>query len=113
MLYFCSVLVFNFIGCYDESCNRNTFNFTSGNMTTALCIASCKDGGMRIAGLQHGNTCYCGNLTCDQDDIRCDIKCGMPCSGDRQTVCGGLSVTQLYKSEYSDINYRIACMYLH
>ena len=90
-----------FSGCYNETCNRNTFNFTSGNMTAASCTTTCYQYGMEIAGIQHGNSCYCGNSSCDQADIRCETECGLPCAGDPLISCGGYRAIQIYKSKYN------------
>jgi hypothetical protein len=73
-------------------------SFQTGPMTTtASCIAWCKGNGHRFAGLQAGNTCYCGN---SMDAYGPSGACTAFCSGNPGEICGGTNANSIYMTSY-------------
>ena len=66
--------------------------------TPAACVNLCAQKGYKMAGVEGGDECYCGNafrvtpVSLPMDD------CNLPCQGAIGTTCGGNFTIQLYNS---------------
>lgn len=75
-------------------------------MTQELCVSTCSGRGYKLAGVEYGRECYCGNEIMMNNlqgggggggkaavgvQQTADGECNMPCAGDRDEVCGGSS----------------------
>lgn len=87
-------------GCYTDNTRQRTLNsysFTSDNMTPTTCSTKCFQKGYKYAGLENGNTCYCGN-NCPRSQAPLS-HCNKRCGGDRKHAGGGGSgKLTIYKS---------------
>lgn len=85
-----------YLGCFKDQSKRDLdgHNFYDRNMTTQLCISTCRDKGFSHAGTQYGSYCFCGNKfgasgTADY--------CNAKCTGNREEICGGTWANSVYK----------------
>ena len=79
--------------------------WTDSQMTIQKCINSClqQNGGMRYAGLQAGNRCFCGTEERYEEfkvNIRDDSECDTTCVGNEDEICGDEQRLSVYDSEY-------------
>jgi hypothetical protein len=88
--------VANSIRCFKDQTKRDLdgHNFYDRNMTTQLCVSTCRDKGFSHAGTQYGSYCFCGNKfgvsgTAD--------NCNAKCTGNRDETCGGTWANSVYK----------------
>ncbi|XP_068167469.1 sialate:O-sulfotransferase 2-like [Antennarius striatus] len=91
------------IGCFlDEKQKALTgYSFVdNNNMTVSRCQHNCVERGYKYAGLETGNTCFCGNQVFTHNTR--DTDCKIFCTGETK-LCGGvnrLSVFQLILIPY-------------
>jgi Caspase domain/WSC domain len=85
-----------YLGCFKDQGKRDLdgHNFYDRNMTTQLCISTCREKGFSHAGTQYGSYCFCGNKfgasgTAD--------NCNAKCTGNRDETCGGTWANSVYK----------------
>jgi uncharacterized caspase-like protein len=85
-----------YLGCFKDQSKRDLdgHNFYDRNMTTQLCVSTCRDKGFSHAGTQYGSYCFCGNKfgasgTAD--------NCNAKCTGNRDETCGGTWANSIYK----------------
>jgi hypothetical protein len=71
-----------------------------GNNTPTICVAECSTRGYALAGLEHGDTCICGNTYIDDiQPIRAGSwNCQYPCNGDYSQLCGGYLYRTIYRT---------------
>ncbi|KFY35671.1 hypothetical protein V494_05711 [Pseudogymnoascus sp. VKM F-4513 (FW-928)] len=92
------------LGCYyqDSQLQLLEENLSPAGGDTALTIPKCQNTcylrSYNIAGVQEGNQCWCstyaaGLWTLNQTD------CNIPCTGDKNTFCGGKEVFNVFKAE--------------
>lgn len=86
------------IGCYTEDTEGLDFtyhskNSTSGSSVTA-CVAECRAGYMRYAGLLNGTQCLCGNIL----SINGAVDCNIPCLAEAADMCGGEGAMSVYET---------------
>ncbi|KAL5334222.1 hypothetical protein BJX70DRAFT_378887 [Aspergillus crustosus] len=69
---------------------------SSSEMTPNQCVKLAQNGGWRYAGVEYSSQCFVGNTihTTDRDSTD---GCDMPCSGDKEQLCGGEDHIQIYK----------------
>ncbi|KAL3424090.1 WSC domain-containing protein [Phlyctema vagabunda] len=89
----------------NEILNTFPYKFESeNNMTVAICISKCEEYGYDAAGLEYGIQCFCGDVQNIQvasvpspgggytrsrvPQVVPDAQCNVPCSGDREYLCG-------------------------
>ena len=70
-------------------------SFSSDNMTLEMCFDQCKSADYTYAGLTNGRDCDCGDTADCVKLLKRD--CDLPCSGDKDEICGGGSKMSLYK----------------
>ncbi|PPQ65260.1 hypothetical protein CVT24_011415 [Panaeolus cyanescens] len=71
-------------GCYEDTPLRildGTFYADSASMTVNSCISRCEADGLRYAGLEIGDQCFCGNNLKSGAVLRPEGECSMPCAG--------------------------------
>ncbi|KAL5332569.1 peptidase S8/S53 domain-containing protein, partial [Aspergillus crustosus] len=70
-------------------------NESSSEMTPERCVKFAQDGAWKYAGVEYSSQCFVGNTlhTDDKDNDGCD----MPCTGDKEKLCGGEGRIQIYK----------------
>ncbi|RDA92642.1 hypothetical protein CP533_1469 [Ophiocordyceps camponoti-saundersi (nom. inval.)] len=90
-------------GCVQDNVNqKRTFfwqNFFDGNLTVEACLKLCGDFKYAAAGLQYGRECYCGdpaNIQTAGAKFVDDKECGIPCTGNGSTLCGGGTLLTTY-----------------
>jgi hypothetical protein len=77
---------------YFESCK-----LPNCRMTMEYCFSRCNSRGWKLAGLQSGTNCMCGDALPSwavKDPAGLD-KCSSPCAGDASETCGGASNVQV------------------
>ncbi|XP_072170320.1 uncharacterized protein [Diadema setosum] len=84
------------LGCFSFSCYRDHLVFKDENMTIAKCVNECEKRGFHYAGLAHSDMCSCGELECKKSGSGPPRFCGLPCSGNRANLCGGLYFISVY-----------------
>ncbi|KAM0277691.1 hypothetical protein ACHAQH_005634 [Verticillium albo-atrum] len=86
-----SIGPFAFLGCFGSSSNFPTFQLkqTSADMTPATCVALCADN--RYAAI-HDDSCLCAESLDGETRALADREqCDIPCPGDANSICGGIS----------------------
>lgn len=85
-----------YLGCFKDQNSRDlTGSFTSSsNMTSNLCVKTCRDKGFKFAGTQYANQCFCGN---SYGKTGRASNCNMTCSGDKNEKCGGSWANSIYE----------------
>lgn len=71
----------------------------NNGMTTARCVATCKDKGFQYAGTQYGSWCFCGNSYGKSGKA---TNCNMPCAGNKSEICGGSWANSVYGLDEDD-----------
>jgi hypothetical protein len=85
-----------YLGCFQDQPKRDLdgHNFYDRNMTTQLCISTCRDKGFSHAGTQYSSYCFCGNkFGASGKSDNCNAKC----TGNRDETCGGTWANSVYK----------------
>ncbi|MBI5275474.1 MAG: hypothetical protein HY854_03360 [Burkholderiales bacterium] len=86
-----------YLGCFRDGTQRVLTGESSSNpvMTSAYCIAHCKQQGAAFAGLQSGSQCTCGDrLESHAPADNCDV----PCTGNKGELCGGGQAVAVYST---------------
>ncbi|KAK8086198.1 hypothetical protein PG994_001172 [Apiospora phragmitis] len=65
-------------------------------LTIDHCLDACASQGFKLAGLEYGSECYCGNTLQGENAPTVDERCDIPCFGNNQTTCGGDGALALY-----------------
>ena len=60
--------------------------------------------GFRFAGVQYGEECYCGEEEPPRTRFTSQLECSMPCSGDREEMCGAGYRMNVYETGKVVIN---------
>ncbi|KAF8309930.1 WSC-domain-containing protein, partial [Clavulina sp. PMI_390] len=68
----------------------------SSSMTPQLCMDTCNAYGYALAGLERGNTCYCGNTLASGTVKSINPVCTTTCTGNSALTCGGSSSLDVY-----------------
>ena len=84
------------MGCYADEPSDSMF--TDGHaishvMDITECKAFCKTKSALFVGLKNSQECYCGrsgNLIARHEKLK-DSECQMPCAGNSNEICGGVS----------------------
>lgn len=84
-----------YLGCYADKPQRdiNTQYTSNGSMTIEACSATCRRQGYKVAGLQYGSQCFCGNR---YGRYGKSSACNMPCAGNKSQTCGGTWANSVY-----------------
>jgi hypothetical protein len=81
------------IGCFEES-SAGTLSFffdDSPTMTVQQCVDICDSADFILAGLEGGTQCHCGNIIKNGGTPAMLTSCNVPCGGDVNSFCGGVS----------------------
>lgn len=83
------------LGCFVDRVQYRTLggaSFSSANMTPTACTKFCRDQKYRLAGVEHGNECWCGVHLVSPElaspVLSTSSDCAQACSGDSTSVCG-------------------------
>lgn len=85
-------------GCHTDHIADRTLTGKkwTGKLTPRHCAIICS--GYRYFALEGSNECYCGNTVAHASIPTPDYFCANVCSGNQQSVCGGINVLSLYES---------------
>jgi hypothetical protein len=86
----------NHLGCYKDP--NNPFDLDgylerSKSNTPQRCVGICREKGFKYAGVQYGESCLCGD---SYGKFGTADNCDMPCTGDRNQICGGRLANNVY-----------------
>ncbi|EEY16875.1 conserved hypothetical protein [Verticillium alfalfae VaMs.102] len=87
------------IGCYTEATQGRALP-TEGKVTSktvASCVAACKSLNLKMAGVEYGGECWCGNELRGGSVAAPAKDCNIACGGNAFELCGGGSRLNLYK----------------
>ncbi|WVQ85831.1 hypothetical protein IAT38_007999 [Cryptococcus sp. DSM 104549] len=86
-------------GCFqDKSGHLGLTNnsWASTAMTPQQCINGCSELGQTYAGVEQGNTCYCGTTLTSGAPVLPTSQCATACPGNSTFMCGGTQAMDLY-----------------
>ncbi|EGP09565.1 hypothetical protein CSIRO_0723 [Bradyrhizobiaceae bacterium SG-6C] len=85
-----------YLGCFKDDSKRDLdgHNFYDRNMTTDLCVSTCRAKGFSHAGTQYASYCFCGNTF---GKFGKSDGCNARCTGNRDETCGGTWANAIYK----------------
>ncbi|KFY45454.1 hypothetical protein V494_00950 [Pseudogymnoascus sp. VKM F-4513 (FW-928)] len=91
------------LGCYTGYVSNQDYEvflstvFGDDDLTIPKCKNDCYLRSYKFAAVQAGNSCMCGR---DVDGEWPDqTECNIPCSGDKDTVCGGRGLANVFRAE--------------
>ncbi|KAK4168342.1 WSC domain-containing protein, partial [Cladorrhinum sp. PSN259] len=97
----------NSLGCYyDGQGGKRAIDagaFASDTMTVETCTQFCADRGFRLAGVEYGRECFCGDVLSDGNGPAASEDCSFPCAGDPLQKCGAGNRLNLYSIETAPI----------
>ncbi|SFV58141.1 hypothetical protein MNB_SM-7-1303 [hydrothermal vent metagenome] len=100
VLMLCASLLeaYTYKGCYRDNNARDLsgYSFSSDAMQIGDCATLCKKKGFSYMGLQYSSYCFCGNSFGKYGKA---TNCDMPCSGEKDKVCGGSWANSIYELE--------------
>ncbi|KAF2209576.1 hypothetical protein CERZMDRAFT_70063 [Cercospora zeae-maydis SCOH1-5] len=109
-----SVLQFNgwtTQGCYTDNTARRTLRFGQGvpgggqNMTIEACTSVCQGLKYTFAGVEYAAECFCDNKISNGGGPAPDgdAQCNMPCSGNKDQICGGPDRLNVFSFNNTDV----------
>ena len=90
---------FSSSGCIQEVSGRalTGLRVDYADMTIDKCTAACAQAGFKLAGVEYGTECYCGNSLLNDASLSLTSgQCFMSCPGNAGQSCGGPNAIQLY-----------------
>lgn len=86
----------SYLGCFKDDSKRDLdgHNFYDRNMTTDLCVSTCRSKGFSHAGTQYASYCFCGNTF---GKFGKSDGCNAKCTGNNAETCGGTWANAIYK----------------
>ncbi|KAI4115242.1 MAG: hypothetical protein LQ345_004126 [Seirophora villosa] len=99
-----------YLGCANATnpLALNAVAKTSTSMDLETCHTLCTSYNYGLAGLQNGDTCYCGNglqsysaLQNEQNTLAKDSKCNLPCAGNATEICGAKEYLSVWNATES------------
>ena len=85
-------------GCFlDSSANPalRGESLSSGGLTVSACVDFCQSVNYKIAGIENGKQCYCGNSM--KNFVQMPLAdCKVTCSGNANAICGGVNRLSVY-----------------
>lgn len=83
-------------GCFRDAQARDLsgFHLEDPQMTTNMCLSTCKARGFSIAATQFGTHCFCGDSF---GRYSAATTCDVPCGGDASETCGGSWANSVYQ----------------
>lgn len=98
-----STLSFRYLGCAKGSVDGSRIlraaQTAGDDMTIDSCLRYCEGQGHSFAGLEYGRECFCGSSVAESNLPVQGVlgKCEMPCSGNKDQVCGGPDALSMYQ----------------
>jgi hypothetical protein len=89
-----------YVGCVSEVSGR-VLTADSNSVSTQsleLCAQRAADKNYRYFGLEYSSECYLGDSLSPASIPLPQSKCNMPCSGNKQQICGGSSAISLFNN---------------
>ena len=87
-------------GCWIDGANGRilaTQEPDSQTNTIEACVATCKTAGYKVAGLEYGSQCFCGNSIVNGGVLATsDSDCNVACSGAANEKCGAGNRMSIY-----------------
>ncbi|KAG8865629.1 hypothetical protein FRC20_009630 [Serendipita sp. 405] len=86
------------LGCWKDTVQARTLageSYRGDDVTPALCASFCYSKNYRLAGVEHGNECYCGQQLLNPDYAKAS-DCSQACAGDSTQTCGGEDRLNVY-----------------
>ena len=90
---------FSSSGCIQEVAGRalTGLRVDYTDMTIDKCTTACAQAGFKLAGIEYGSECYCGNTLDNGASLSSTSgQCYMDCPGNAAQKCGGPNAIQLY-----------------
>jgi len=89
-------------GCYNEGTTGRALTYTPAGLNAATmsvknCTTACKTAGYKLAGVEYGGECYCGN-TLSNGATSASSGCNILCNGNQTEYCGGGNKLNIYGS---------------
>ncbi|KAK3062360.1 hypothetical protein LTS18_004206 [Coniosporium uncinatum] len=88
-------------GCANDTGNARalgTYNVQNvANLTIEQCQTTCQARGLKYAGLELGNQCWCDNYIMNNAQFN-SSACNYRCSGDNTRNCGGAAMIDIYEN---------------
>ncbi|XP_077863102.1 polycystin-1-like [Saccoglossus kowalevskii] len=93
---------YDYYGCHNDEPNNREFarsaaKYDHQKITPGICIELCGERGFYYAGVQQGELCFCSNTYGTHRNAD-PTYCDHPCSGDRETTCGGELYNDVFKT---------------
>ncbi|EJD47485.1 WSC-domain-containing protein [Auricularia subglabra TFB-10046 SS5] len=89
------------MGCFTDAAQARVLAGTGlwagAPMTPAVCTARCASLGYKLAGVEYGKECYCGNALASSAKKVDAGQCNMACSGDSKQKCGAGNRIQMFQ----------------
>ncbi|AFR96749.2 transmembrane receptor [Cryptococcus neoformans C23] len=86
-------------GCYQDKSGHLALtnnSWASESLTPLTCINGCSELGYSYAGVEGGNTCYCGSQVSSTVTVLPASQCQAACAGNSSDTCGGTQAMDLY-----------------
>jgi hypothetical protein len=91
-------------GCYADNLRHRDLHEYKGTVVSPdECLNKCRLAGARVAGLQNGEECWCGDAFGKHGKAG-GGKCAQKCKGSRGDSCGGPLENAIYTSNFDVIN---------
>lgn len=75
--------------------------YSNASNTIDMCTSACVAGGFKIAGLENGVDCWCGNVLDGKSAVlTVDTVCRVSCPGDAAQICGAEKRLSLFSKEF-------------
>ena len=92
---------YSYVACYTDSVSDRTLATARQNnnaLTIQQCADFCEQGGYQYMGTEYSSECYCSNAIGGGATVAPggEGDCGMVCSGDGSSACGGSNRISLY-----------------
>ena len=91
------------LGCFQDSFSPRLlsgylFNFENENSVNK-CLGACLSLGFRLAGVQNGNECFCGDQE-PRSELKISMgRCDMVCPGNKLQTCGGHLSMKVFRTD--------------
>jgi hypothetical protein len=97
-----SPTAWNPLGCYAQESARplleqNMNPSGDGSLTIPKCKNTCYRRAYTFAGVREGNQCWCSSFV-GGEWAKNQTDCNTPCTGDKNTVCGGKGVFNVFEA---------------
>ncbi|KAI9148437.1 WSC domain-containing protein [Paramyrothecium foliicola] len=96
---------YSHIGCFTEGTSGRALPTAGGVESSAnnvaICVAACKGLNKKMAGVEYGGECWCGDQLGGGSVSAPLNECNMACNGDPTEFCGGGSRLNVYRLDES------------